>query len=101
MMHTTDLERAAYSTFTIALLVVILVTVIIPPSRLPLLLIPASFLLASYGMGLLLDVPGLSVISGRYHTRPTRSWQAEPVLQLTPSLNNAGADELPAGSKYA
>ena len=55
MMHTTDSERAAYSTFTIALLLVILVTVVIVPSRLPLLLIPASFLLASYGMGLLLE----------------------------------------------
>lgn len=55
MMQTADSDRAAYLTFTVALLVVILVTAVITPSRLPLLLIPGSFLLASYGMGFLLE----------------------------------------------
>ncbi|HEV2172826.1 MAG TPA: hypothetical protein VGR71_04625, partial [Nitrospira sp.] len=55
MMQTADSDRAAYSTFIVALLVVILVTAVITPSRLPLLLIPGSFLLASYGVGFLLE----------------------------------------------
>src|SRR5262249_18418447 len=50
-----DAARAAYSTFTVALLTVILITLVIAPARLFLLLIPGSFLLASYGMGLLLE----------------------------------------------
>jgi len=55
MMQPADSDRAAYSTFTVAILVVILVTAVITPSRLPLLLIPGSFLLASYGVGFLLE----------------------------------------------
>jgi hypothetical protein len=55
MMQPADPARVAYSTFTVALLIVILVTVVITPSRLLLLLIPGSFLLAAYGMGLLLE----------------------------------------------
>ncbi|HKE62185.1 MAG TPA: hypothetical protein VKB33_06915, partial [Nitrospira sp.] len=52
---TADSARAAYSTLSVALLVVILITLVIAPARLLLLLIPGSFLLASYGMGLLLE----------------------------------------------
>lgn len=53
--QTADSAKAAYSTFTVALLVLILITLVIAPARLLLLLIPGSFLLASYGMGLLLE----------------------------------------------
>jgi len=53
------------------------------------------------GMGLYLDVPGTNVATGRYNTLPTRPWSQEPILQLTPSTNNYGADTLPIGSKYA
>src|SRR5262244_1773377 len=53
--QTVDSARATYSTFTVALFVIILITLVIAPARLLLLLIPGSFLLASYGMGLLLE----------------------------------------------
>ncbi|MHB9022743.1 MAG: sugar-binding protein [Armatimonadota bacterium] len=52
------------------------------------------------GMGLYLDVPGANVVSGRYNTKPTRPWQQEPIIQLTPSTNNFAAETLPEGSKY-
>ena len=55
MMQPADSGRTAYSTFTVAFLVVILVTAVITPSRLPLLLIPGSFLLAAYSIGCLLE----------------------------------------------
>ncbi|HEY3418736.1 MAG TPA: sugar-binding protein, partial [Armatimonadota bacterium] len=53
------------------------------------------------GMGLYLDVPGSNVVSGRFNTKPTRPWQQEPIIQLTPSTNNFGLDVLPDDSKYA
>ena len=53
------------------------------------------------GMGFYLDTPSCNVASGRYATRATRPWQAEPILQLTPSTDNWGADVLPDGSRYA
>lgn len=52
------------------------------------------------GMGLYLDAPGVNAASGRYDTRRTRPWQPEPIIQLTPSLNNYGAAVLPEGSRY-
>ena len=50
-----DRDDTPYSTLILALAVLILVTLVIAPLRVPLLLIPASFLLASYGMGLLVE----------------------------------------------
>lgn len=52
------------------------------------------------GAGLYLDVPGSSVASGRYNTKPTRPWLTQPILQLTPSINNYGLEVLPPGSRY-
>jgi hypothetical protein len=54
-MMTADSDRTPYSTFAVALAVLIVITIVIAPFRLPLLLIPGSFLLASYGMGLMLE----------------------------------------------
>ena len=54
-MDTADSARAAYSTLTVAFAVLSIVTLVIAPSRLLLLLIPGSFLLASYGTGRLLE----------------------------------------------
>ena len=54
-MVAADSDKAPYSTLSVALAVLSLVTLVIAPSRLPLLLIPGSFLLAAYGMGLLLE----------------------------------------------
>ncbi|MHB9133442.1 MAG: sugar-binding protein [Armatimonadota bacterium] len=53
------------------------------------------------GVGFYLDTPGLNLLSGRYDTKPTRSWQQEPIIQLTPSTDNFGLDVLPASSRYA
>lgn len=52
------------------------------------------------GLGLYLDVPGTSVASGRFNTKPTRPWQPEPILQLTPSTERFGAAVLPEGSEW-
>lgn len=54
-MRTENSDTTAFSTFFFALLAVILGTAVVDPSRLLLLLIPASFLFAAYGMGLLLE----------------------------------------------
>ncbi|HET9844207.1 MAG TPA: hypothetical protein VFQ02_00560, partial [Nitrospira sp.] len=48
-------KKTPYSTLGVALSVLILITSVIAPLRLPFLLIPLSFLLAAYGMGLLLE----------------------------------------------
>lgn len=53
------------------------------------------------GMGFYLDTPACNVAAGRYNSKATRPWQAEPLLQLTPSTDNWGAGVLPEGSKYA
>jgi hypothetical protein len=54
------------------------------------------------GGGIYLDTPACNVAAGRYATRPTRAWQPEPILQLTPSDDPAfGASALPDSSKYA
>jgi hypothetical protein len=55
MIPNVDPRRAAYSTFGIALLVLVLITLVIAPSRVVLLFIPGSFLLACYMTGLLLE----------------------------------------------
>jgi hypothetical protein len=55
IVRTNELGASAASTFLTALLVVILGTAAADPSRLPLLLIPISFLLAAHGTGLLLE----------------------------------------------
>ena len=54
-MVAADSDKTPYSTLSVALAVLSLVTLVIAPSRLPLLLIPGSFLLAAYGMGLLVE----------------------------------------------
>jgi hypothetical protein len=54
-MMPADAHDPPYTTLTIALAVLIVLTLTIAPLRLPMLLIPGSFLLASYGMGLLLE----------------------------------------------
>jgi hypothetical protein len=53
------------------------------------------------GMGLYLDVPSANVVGGRFNTKPTRPWQQEPIVQLTPSAKSYGAGVLPEGSLYA
>ena len=53
------------------------------------------------GMGVYLDAPGINSASGRYSTKRTRPWQPEPILQLTPSTGDFGAEVLPEGSRYA
>ena len=73
-----DFAGAAATTFLMALLVVILGTAAIAPSRLLLLFIPGSFLLAAHGLGLLLE-------------RSTKPWAAGlpthlPILTLTARL---------------
>lgn len=55
IVRTNELGASAASTFLTALLVVILGTAAADPARLPLLLIPISFLLAAHGTGLLLE----------------------------------------------
>ncbi len=55
IVRTNELGASAASTFLTALLVVILGTSAVDPARLPLLLIPISFLLAAYGIGQLLE----------------------------------------------
>lgn len=77
-MHRIDSESTATSTFSVALLVVIMITVLIDPRRLLLLLIPGSFLLAAHGMGLLWE-------------RATQAWAPpspahSPMLRLTVRL---------------
>jgi hypothetical protein len=62
--------------------------------------LPGKFWLQD-GLGLYLDAPALGAVIGRYNTKPTHSWQQEPIIQLTPGENNYGAEVLPAGSKYA
>lgn len=52
-MHKPPSNSSALPTFSIALLIVVIVTAFVDPSRLPLLFIPLSFLFASYGVGLL------------------------------------------------
>jgi hypothetical protein len=52
------------------------------------------------GLGFYLDVPGTSVASGRYNTIPTRPWQPEPIIQLTPSTERFAAETLPPGSQW-
>ena len=54
-MQRTHCDRTAPSTFSTALLVVVIITASIDSSRLHLLLVPASFLLASYGVGVLFE----------------------------------------------
>ena len=78
IVRTNELEASAASTFLTALLVVILGTAAADPSRLPLLLIPISFLLAAHGTGLLLEWA-------------TRAWTTAlpkhlPLLTLTAQL---------------
>ena len=78
IVRTSQIEVSAASTFNTALLVVILGTAIADLSRLPLLLIPTSFLLAAYGIGILLE-------------RTTRAWITAlpahlPLLALTARL---------------
>ncbi|MDN5942546.1 MAG: hypothetical protein L0H94_11740, partial [Nitrospira sp.] len=73
-----DFAGAAATTLLTALLVVILGTAAIDPSRLLLLFIPGSFLLAAHGLGLLLE-------------RSTKPWAAGlpthlPILTLTARL---------------
>jgi hypothetical protein len=55
IVRTNQLDASAASTFLTALLVVTLGTAAVDPSRLPLLFIPGSFLLAAYGIGQLLE----------------------------------------------
>lgn len=55
MIVAVNSDDMPYGTFIFALTVLILATLAIAPLRLPLLLIPGSFLLASYGMGLLVE----------------------------------------------
>jgi hypothetical protein len=50
-----DPKKMLYSTLGVALAILCLLTLVIAPFRLPLLLIPGTFLLAAYGMGLLLE----------------------------------------------
>jgi hypothetical protein len=78
MLQTDASAASAASTFLTALLVVILGTAAVDPSRLLLLFIPGSFLLATHGLGLLLE-------------RSTRPWTAAlpthlPILTLTARL---------------
>lgn len=78
IVRTNELGASAASTFLTALLVVILGTAAADPSRLPLLLIPISFLLAAHGTGLLLEWA-------------TRAWTTAlpkhlPLLTLTAQL---------------
>ncbi len=53
------------------------------------------------GMGVYLDAPACNVVTGRYNTKANRPWQAEPILQLTPSTEQWGAEVLPEGSTFA
>ncbi len=55
MMIPAERDKTPYSTLCVALSVLILITSVIAPLRLPFLLIPLSFFLAAYGMGLLLE----------------------------------------------
>src|SRR5688572_28546881 len=55
MKPSVEHEKTPYSTLGVALLALILITSVIAPLRLHFLLIPLSFLLAAYGMGLLLE----------------------------------------------
>ncbi len=78
IVRTNELGASAASTFLTALLVVILGTAAADPARLPLLLIPISFLLAAHGIGRLLE-------------RAAQSWAAAlpthlPMLALTARL---------------
>jgi hypothetical protein len=52
---TDGFEASAFSSFLTSLLVIVLGTAVIDPSRLPLFFVPTSFLLAAYGTGLLAE----------------------------------------------
>mgnify|MGYP001288015028 CR=1 FL=1 len=78
IVRTDQLEASPASTFLTALLVLILGTAAADPSRIPLLFIPISFLLAAHGIGQLLE-------------RAAKSWTATlpihlPILALTARL---------------
>ena len=55
MMIPAERDKTPYSTLCVALSVLILITSVIAPLRLPFLLIPLSFFSAAYGMGLLFE----------------------------------------------
>lgn len=78
IVRTDRLEVSAASTFLIALLVVVVGTAATDPSRILLLVIPISFLLAAHGIGRLLERAAQSWAS----TIPTHF----PVLALTAQL---------------
>ncbi|HLZ36005.1 MAG TPA: hypothetical protein VKP13_18530 [Nitrospira sp.] len=69
-MRTVSSDTTAFSTFCVALLVVMLGTAAVDPSRLPLLLIPGSFLFGAHGFGLLLERTGPSWTDALLPTRP-------------------------------
>jgi hypothetical protein len=78
IVRTDQLEVSAASTFLIALLVVVVGTAATDPSRILLLVIPISFLLAAHGIGRLLE-------------QAAQSWTAMlpthfPILTLTAQL---------------
>jgi hypothetical protein len=77
-VRTERLQASATSTLLTALLVVILGTAVADLSRLPLLLIPVSFLLAAYGTGLFLE----RAMSAWTTVLPTHL----PILTLTARL---------------
>lgn len=68
-MERVDSGSSALSTFSIAVLIVTIATALIDAHRVVLLLIPASFLLAAHGIGLLLE-------------RMTQRWMLPPPAQL-------------------
>lgn len=85
-MQTADSNREIFSTFFVALLVVVLGTAIIDPSRLSFLLIPVSFLLAAHGVGLLFQWTGISLVT----TLPSHMPMLRFTLQLGMGISLVG-----------